>query len=253
MTIKEVFPNATVKQVVFQLRFPNLFYIESKIADLQVDIMEKFPESELRYRKFFSLGESGQDADSLKIEKAIAESENSQKIWTFRSKQNYEINVLSGSLDITSKYHKSYDMGTTEKFRDVISFVLNAFFKNVPVPIIQRVGLRYIDECPVISKDNKTFKMYYNSVLPVGRFSIDKMSEAYARVTCQHEKDNLTYQEVLREQEGKWIIILDYDGFALNIEPKDCLQVTDRLHKMISKEFARSIKEPLKEYMRRTI
>ena len=31
MAINEVFPNPTVKKVIFQIRFPNLFFIESKI------------------------------------------------------------------------------------------------------------------------------------------------------------------------------------------------------------------------------
>jgi hypothetical protein len=40
MAIEEVFPNPTVKQVAFEIRFPNLFYLESKIGELQVKIME---------------------------------------------------------------------------------------------------------------------------------------------------------------------------------------------------------------------
>ena len=47
MVIDEVFPNPTVKQVAFEIRFPNLFYIEDKISDLQFKVMNKFPESEL--------------------------------------------------------------------------------------------------------------------------------------------------------------------------------------------------------------
>ena len=32
----EIYPNPTVKRVIFQARFPNLFYLESKIGDLQL-------------------------------------------------------------------------------------------------------------------------------------------------------------------------------------------------------------------------
>jgi len=45
MQINEVFPNPTVKQVIFQIRFPNLFYLESKIGEYQLKIMQRFPES----------------------------------------------------------------------------------------------------------------------------------------------------------------------------------------------------------------
>ena len=54
MAITEIFPYPTVKQVVFEIRFPNLFYIENKIGEFQTKIMKEFPESALLFqRKFF--------------------------------------------------------------------------------------------------------------------------------------------------------------------------------------------------------
>lgn len=53
MVIGEVFPNPTVKQVVFQITFPHLFYMEQKIGELQVKIMRMFPKSSLLYRRQF--------------------------------------------------------------------------------------------------------------------------------------------------------------------------------------------------------
>ena len=50
----EIFPNPTVKQVVFQIVFPNLFYIENKIGELQLKIMTEFPESTLLHRRQFA-------------------------------------------------------------------------------------------------------------------------------------------------------------------------------------------------------
>jgi hypothetical protein len=51
VVITEVFPNPTVKQVVFQVKFPNLFYLENKIGDFQMKIMKDYPKSELQYRR----------------------------------------------------------------------------------------------------------------------------------------------------------------------------------------------------------
>jgi hypothetical protein len=51
MVIKEIFPNPTVKQVIFQIRFPNLFYIENKIGDFQLKIMKEFPKSAIAISK----------------------------------------------------------------------------------------------------------------------------------------------------------------------------------------------------------
>ena len=47
MSINEIFPKPTVTQVIFQIRFPNLFFIENKIGDLQLKIMKEFPHSKL--------------------------------------------------------------------------------------------------------------------------------------------------------------------------------------------------------------
>ncbi len=59
MPINEVFPNPTGKQVIFQIRFPNLFYIENKIGDFQVEVMERFPESSLTFRHQLVLADIG--------------------------------------------------------------------------------------------------------------------------------------------------------------------------------------------------
>ena len=47
----EIFSNPTVKKVIFQIRFPNLFFIENKIGDFQLKIMGMFPESKLIFRR----------------------------------------------------------------------------------------------------------------------------------------------------------------------------------------------------------
>ena len=45
-------------------------------------------------------------------------------------------------------------------------------------------------------------------------------------------------------------LILDFDGFAMSIKARDYLTVTDGLHSIISDEYERTIKEPVKQYMR---
>jgi hypothetical protein len=63
---------------------------------------------------------------------------------------------------------------------------------------------------------------------------------------------HLRYVESLKERDGKHVLILDFDGFGTDVQPDECLQVTDQLHKMISDEYEATIKEPVYEYMRRT-
>ena len=45
-------------------------------------------------------------------------------------------------------------------------------------------------------------------------------------------------------------LVLDFDGYAKDIEPSNYLSVLDKLHEMISKEYKATIKDPVYGYMR---
>ncbi len=249
MTINEIFPNPTVKQVIFQIRFPNLFYIENKIGDLQLKIMKEFPQSALLFRRQFIFVDKGPEGEFEKIPEEL-DKESGKKIWKFESPKNFELNVLADSLDISSRYHKTYNLGRENKFRDIIEFVLNNFFEVISIPVINRIGLRYIDECPISSKNNDTFKSYYNSTFPLDRFNLADTKELDFKTVVKKGEYYLRYIESLQEIEGQYKLILDFDGYAENISPEDYLGVTDNLHEIISEEYERTIKGPVYEYMK---
>ncbi|MCK7523160.1 MAG: hypothetical protein MZV64_38560 [Ignavibacteriales bacterium] len=90
MAIKDIFPNQSVKKVIFQIRFPNLFYIESKIGDFQLRIMEMFPSSSLLFRKqllFADLGPDVKPADIFNKD----DSQSGKKIWQFNLREKLQI------------------------------------------------------------------------------------------------------------------------------------------------------------------
>jgi uncharacterized protein (TIGR04255 family) len=249
MAINEVFPNPTLKQVIFQIRFPNLFYIENKIGDLQLKIMEEFPESSLVFQRKLMLVDLGADK-KLSDTQIDLDQEAVKKVWQFRSGRGIQLNVLSDSLDINSEAHKTYNLDRGDKFRDIIKFVLDRFFEVTSIPIITRIGLRYVDECPIPSKDSETFKSHYNSAFPLERFNIADAREMAFRTKIKKGDYYLGYIESLKEVGDEYKLILDFDAIAGNIDPENYLQVTDRLHEMVSEEYARTIKEPVYEYMR---
>lgn len=249
MLINEIFPNPTVKQVIFQIRFPNLFYIESKIGDFQLKIMQEFPQSTLLIRRQLLLVDMGPEAKVDNIQTDI-EKESGKKIWQFKSDKNFQLNILADSLDITSQYHKTYNLDGADKFRDIIKFVLDRFFEVISIPVITRIGLRYIDECPIPSKDNTTFKSYYNSVFPIDRFNLADADEMDFKTVIKRGEYFLRYIESLKKNGEAFKLILDFDGFGNNIAPKDYLDVADRLHTIISQEYQGTIREPVYEYMR---
>lgn len=252
MGINEIFPNPTVKQVVFQIRFPNLFYIESKIGELQTLIYSEFPESALLYSKLVSFGNIGPDVKNLELDWQKIAGENGGKIWQFKSPKNFELNITPNSIDITSNYHKTYRNEGGEKFRDIIKFTVDNFIKVVPIPRINRVGLRYIDECPITTKDTDSFIKYYNSTLPVNRFKIEDALNMNFRVNSKMGKYFVNYAESLLDKgENKYSLIIDLDGYGINIMPEIYLNVTDELHDVITEEYMKTIKEPVYEFMRK--
>ena len=250
MTINEVFQNPTVESVIFQIHYSNLFYIENKIGDLQVQLMKEFPDSDLIFRRKMVLVDQG---DKAKIESDFKESEEGavQKIWQFRSPKGYRLNILNNSLDITSEYHKTYNNPEGEhKFRDIIELVVSNFLQITNLPIIKRIGLRYIDKCPILSKDNVTFKQWYNSTFPLDRFNLADAETMQFQAVLKRGNYNLRYVEALQTSENKNYLILDFDGFANDISSENYLSILDDLHDLIVDEYQKSIKTLVYDYMR---
>lgn len=252
MTIDEVFPNPTVESVIFQIRYSNLFYIENKIGDLQMQIMKEFPDSDLLYRRKLIFVDQG---DKAKVEVNLQDSEEGliQKIWQFRSPKGYKLNVLSNSLDITSEFHKTYDNQKGEhRFRDIIKIVVDSFLKITNLPFFKRIGLRYIDKCPIPAKDNSKFKEWFNSTFPLERFNLSESEEMLFQAVRVKDSYSLRYIESLQKIEDSYQLMLDFDGFSNDIASIDYLLVLDALHKLISDEYEKTIKEPVYKYMRAT-
>ncbi|MDY0129151.1 MAG: TIGR04255 family protein [Methanosarcina vacuolata] len=251
MEINEIFPNPTVKQVIFQIRYPNLFFIENKIGDFQIKIMKYFPESSFFIKRNMLVVDAGDDQKIEELSKQIG-IEPSKKVWQFKAKNGTVLNVMSNSLDISSGSHKTYTLGNGETFKSVIKLVVDSFLEITAVPVLERIGLRYIDECPLPSKDNETFESYYNSVISTHRFDLETVELMDFRTTVSRNGKSLNYGERLIQKDEQYKLILDFDGFATNIDSDTYLNVTDELHDIILKEYGNTIKEPVIEYMRRS-
>jgi uncharacterized protein (TIGR04255 family) len=251
MAINEVFPNPTVKNVIFQIRYPNLFYLENKIGDIQLKLMKEFPESSLLYRQKILLADIGPEVE-IKKEFNNKPEEAARKIWQFESPKKYKLNILNDSLDISSEFHKTYNnLKSDVRFRDIIELVLNSFLEVIQIPIVKRIGLRYIDECPLPTKTNEAFKKYYKTTFPLSRFKLEDAKEMQFRTVVSKGNHFLRFVESLAVVKNEYKLILDFDGYSENIKPEDCLQVSDNLHDLISKEYEESLRDPVYVYMRK--
>lgn len=252
MDTHEVFPNPTVKQVIYQICFPSLFYLEAKIGEFQVNILNRFPQSALLFRQGFVLG-IGTDPSADELKKLTnSEMNNVEKIWQFKTNdETCQLNVLNNSLDITSSYYKTYASGNSEEnFRDMIDFVVTNFLRIAPIPVFTRIGLRYIDECPLPPMSQSAFKKWYNSAFPLNRFKLSETKQMDFVTVLNRGEFGLRYAESLDQSLPAAKFKLDFDGFAQNIKTDQYLSVTDRLHKIIHDEYEATIKEPVKTLMR---
>lgn len=247
MTINEVFPNPTVKQVIFQIRYPNLFYLENKIGEFQLLVMEKFPETQLLYRQQVVFADIGPEA---KID--LPEPQKGNKVWSFESPQKVKLHIISDSLDLTSEFHKTYmNAGAEYKFRDIIEFVVDNFVKVVGIPVINRIGLRYIDECPLPETlTNGGYQEFYNTTLPLGRFDIQDTQNLHFQGQVKRGKHYLRFSEKFLHDQEKARLIMDFDAFSLNIKASEYLPISDELHTIISAEYEETLKKPIFDIMR---
>lgn len=251
MQMSEVFKFPTVKEVAFEIKFPHLFSIENKIGDFQERIIMQFPDSAQVFSRQLMFADTGLEGKIEPVPERL-QPQTVRKSWSFRSKTKIEVKVQTNSVNIISQEHKTYNNPSSEeKFRDVIDFVMSNFFKIVNVPIIKRIGLRYIDHCPLPSKDNEVVKKLYNSTFPIDRFSLKDAQSFYFSIITNRKNHKLVYQEgLIKTGKGEEMLMLDFDGFETDVASTDFLKVADELHEIIDAEYFSIIKEPVKQYMR---
>jgi uncharacterized protein (TIGR04255 family) len=252
MADNEVFPTPLVKQVVFEVRFPNLFFIEGRIGELQVQVMKDFPQSELVHRRNFMIV-AGNAEDSQVQELAKQQSSSStEKIWQFKAESGIRLEVSTRNLVLVSEKHISFHGDKEKSFRSIVEKTVSEFLKLIQLPAVQRVGLRYVNECPLLDKTTKTFKDCYNSILPVDRFRLENLSRAEGIVVAKDGDMQIQHVEALRFATPNGdVLVLDLDASTENIVSNKVIATTDRLHEMIAVEFRNVIKEPIVEYMRK--
>jgi len=212
--------------------------------------MDRFPESEIQFKRGIVFAQVSGDAKHGELPEPAPE-DLIEKYWTFKSQTGVTLNIHTDSMDISSTHHKTYShQDEQDRFRDAIEAAVNPFLDLVPIPKIKRIGLRYIDECPVPARNTEAFCSYYNTTFPTGRFTIEdsRRMEFVARV--QREDYGLVFREILIMDEEEPKLVLDTDAFGTDIEARTYLAVTDHLHELVVAEFKRSIREPVYEHMR---
>lgn len=243
MALNKIFNNPTVKKVIFQIQFPNLFYLESKIPEFQMEIMHEFQDSDLIIKQPITI------VNNIDV-KYDNENLFTQKIWQFKSRKGYKLEISNNSLSIDSDVHKTYDNPKSDtRFRDAIELCLSKFKKVTNLQYVNRIGLRYIDECPIFEKTTESYLSSFNSAINFDKLKIEDIDELHVKVNKKFDGYNVIYQEVVGKDSD--VVILDFDGYATNVKYDECLNITDSLHKTIICEYENTIKQPIIDFMER--
>ena len=131
MAITDVFLNPPVERVFLEIRFPSLFYLESRIGEFQLLVISNFPESKLLFQKQFKMITGASDAHAKDLDSDDDESSDPEtyKIWHFTSENGVELAIRNTSVLLSSSKHKTYDNPQVDTmFRDLIKFALDNFF-----------------------------------------------------------------------------------------------------------------------------
>jgi uncharacterized protein (TIGR04255 family) len=250
----EVFPNPTVEQVIFQVRFPRLFFLEGKMGDYQLKVMKEFPQASEIHARNILLAHLAPEDD----EANSAESDRDpgiEKIWRFENDRGVILNVKTDSLDLSSTRHKTYKNSqvSSERFRDAIEHAVDALLEVAQIPLFLRVGLRYKDKIPPPTTiDNESLRDHYKTALPLDDFRIQDSIHSELRIRAKKGKHYLRFREMVAKRDEETIIELDFDGYAEKVDAEKYLEITDDLHEMIFEEWDNRIKEPVRELMRQT-
>ena len=213
--------------------------------------MKEFPESVLLLRRPLVLTD---EADKEKLEQMVSdlkEQDAVNRVWQFESKRGVKLEITSNSLALVSTSHKSYRHGEEERFRDVIDSVTSRFYEVTQVPVVNRVGLRYINECPILENSTHGFRDHYTTAFPLDRFPLEDATAMDYKVVIGRGRHKLRYIESLQGEGEDRRLILDFDAWSEKIQPSTTLGITGELHDIISREFRETIKEPIVKYMRK--
>lgn len=238
----EIFANPPLHEVAFEIRFPLLFYMNQKIGDFQLEIMDDFPKSSQIFEQEFAI--DGKDM-------AIKGNENPIQSWHFENESGKtKIAIYPNKLYIISNEYKSYNHPSGEKFRDVIENIVALFIKQVPIKNFTRLGIRYVDHCPLEKLENEYFKNFYTPLFDMDRYKLKDVIESKMLFRVKKDDYQLLFQSGIRKIGNSYKYIMDFDGYAANVEANNFINVTDNLKLLIKNEFLSNITDNFKDYMR---
>jgi uncharacterized protein (TIGR04255 family) len=248
--VREILARPTVQTVITEFRFPHLLVIEQKLPDIQLALLERFPELRIQFEFNVLIGDPTRLAAPENLPPQVRQQVTEPtKYWEFDSKQGEVLRIKTNSISLSSTAHKTYNHGTGKRFRELVEFVSSRVFGIVKVPFFERVGLRYIDVCP-FKKEDSDFRRWYAVKFPIDRYPLSTVEEMFLATRAKVGESSIFHQAAIRKTDQGDKFFLDYDAYQSGVASDKLLQTLDSLHDVIIVAFGEDITSDFLNYMR---
>ena len=221
--MSEVFPNAPVKEAIFQVRFPGELSIEGKRHEFQSKVRSEYP--------------------TLYVPKVQPEVAPALQAYSFRNEEEKaSINLALNSFSYSTNQYLGF-----EKFRNRFLAAFSVFQEMFNIPKFSRIGLRYTNHIPIL-KEQGIIPLV--EALKIGLKLPSLIPEKYEEflvVFATELGDGklrciVQYQEV--QPQGKEFLLLDFDYFIKGeLNPNSIESLLETSHRHTKEVFLSLITE----------
>ena len=230
--LDEVFPNPSVREVAFEIRFAPRLRIRPEIWRIQEKLAETYPQ----------IGEDNvPQAGGRTIDTYTFANPSLQRLVKV-SQENFIV--------VFNRYT------TFEDFKaEVIAQTLD-FSKEFDVGTYTRVGLRYVNHIELPTEDGiRLLQRYVNVPIDFERFDPDTVEQLLSEFRLKVGRHRLTIRGALIQVptgSQQLLYILDLDCYGLGrYESSELSDLLDEFHDQIQNQFLEHIKNEYKTIMRR--
>lgn len=237
---QEIFPHSPLSEVVFEARFPILFGIPQKVSDFQLSVIDEFEKAEERRVQDISIGRD--EKPELRA---------SEVIWQFSHKEgDPTIRLFRNKITVFSKVYECYDSENRKSFRPNIRYAVEKFLDLFQIREFSRIGLRYINKCKVEELSNDWFRRFFKPVVDIDKYPLENILEKLVIIRFKKGNQKVLLQNALVEEKGIKKYVLDFDAYEESCATESYLQITDRLHEIILREFHSLITDDYRNKLR---
>lgn len=237
--LNEVFPNAPLVEVAFEVRFAPLLNALQDIAKFQAHIRDVYPDlRELRILPF-PLTEEKPGLDQI------------FEFWN--PTEDRCLKASAQSFGVVWKEYTKY-----EDLREEILLRVNEFCEVNKIDQFSRTGLRYINH--IIFPSEEAHKNLNSFV----HFPIESYGREIERVFIHRNETRIKTKDILLTVRNSFIerdeksptesmCILDYDCYKdTTVSLLNLLSTLDQFHSLIQIQFLQQVKDEYKEIMRQS-